>query len=504
VSGAFTVSNTGGTAVTNGSAVVTGGPFVIVSGSAVDVPPGASVDVVVDFTPSTPGAFTNAVIFTAGSFAATNSLTGTAAVAPVADFSATPVEGLLPLTVTFTDASTGSIDDREWMFGDGTTSMTTSPTHTYTNSGVFTVRLKVVGPLGTDTVTKKDLITVVDTNLFVRLAGTYYGLSLGETQTFANSGFVILKIGATGAVNGTFQQGKARSSFAGMFNPLGHAAVTIPRPGQSMLTANLHLDGSGSDQVTGTVTEAGLTATLVADRAVFGKTTPSPLAGHRYTLLLAADTTNTLENVPQGDGFGTVLIKAPGTVQVSGVTGDGQKFKQKVPISKYGTWPLYVPLYGGLGAVFGWVTHSNIVAVSDLDGSLHWSKPSSPADALYPAGFADNIGLVGSEYVRPLPGRNVIAVSDANDNALVTFGLGGLPSIQRNLVTLTAGNVVLSTNLTLKITTSTGLFKGSFRRAENGSRVRFQGAILQKQNFGSGLFLGTNESGFVTFEPASP
>ena len=154
--------------------------------------------------------------------------------------------------------------------------------------------------------------------------------------------------------------------------------------------------------------------------------------------------------------------------------------------------------------MFGWVTHTNIVAVSDLDASLHWSKPEWPADALYPAGFADDIGLVGSEYVRPIPGRNVITVSDANDNALVIFGRGDLPATQGNLVTLTAGNLVLSTNLTLKITKSTGLFKGNFHRADDGSRVRFQGAILQKQNFGSGFFLGTNESGFVTFEPASP
>ena len=76
--------------------------------------------------------------------------------------------------------------------------------------------------------------------------------------------------------------------------------------------------------------------------------------------------------------------------------------------------------------------------------------------------------------------------------------------MQDNRVTLTTGNLVFSTNLTLKITTPTGLFKGKFHRADNGSTVAFQGAILQKQNFGSGFFLGTNESGFVTFEPASP
>ena len=43
--------------------------------------------------------------------------------------------------------------------------------------------------------------------------------------------------------------------------------------------------------------------------------------------------------VPLGDGFGTVLIKAPGSVSLAGYTGDGQKIKQKAFISKFGTWP---------------------------------------------------------------------------------------------------------------------------------------------------------------------
>ncbi len=483
---------------------MTGVPFTVVSGSPFAVAGGGSATVVVQCAPGAAGAFTGTVVFvSANGGGATGTVTATGAFIPVAAFDAAPTVGLLPLAVTFTDESTGTmIIGRQWTFGDGSTSTTASPTHTYTNSGVFTVSLSAIGLGGTDTVTKANFITVVDTNLFVKMAGTYYGLGLSEPATFANSGLVVMKVGTTGAISGTFQQGTVRNSFTGLFDKLGNSTVSIPRLGGSTLTANLHLDGFGSDQVTGTVTEAGLTATLVADRAVFTKTMASPFAGHRYTVLLAADTTNTVESVPQGDGFGAVLIKAPGIVGLSGVTGDGQKFKQTVPISKHGTWPLYVPLYKGLGAVFGWITHSNIVAVSDLDASLHWSKPASAADAFFPAGFADDIGLVGSEYVRPIPGNSVISVNNANNNAVVNFGSGNLPGMQGDHVTLTTGNLVLSTNLTFKITTPTGLFKGKFRRADNGTTVPFQGAILQKQNFGSGFFLGTNESGFVTFEPS--
>ena len=62
-----------------------------------------------------------------------------------ADFSATPLSGQVPLTVQFTDASTGPIVQREWDFNlDGVTdSYATNPTWTYQAPGVYSVRLTV-------------------------------------------------------------------------------------------------------------------------------------------------------------------------------------------------------------------------------------------------------------------------------------------------------------------------------------------------------------------------
>jgi len=75
------------------------------------------------------------------------------------------------------------------------------------------------------------------------------------------------------------------------------------------------------------------------------------------------------------------------------------------------------------------------------------------------------------------------------------FGSGNLPAMQGNRVTLTTGNLVFSTNLTLEDHDANGLVQRQFRRADNGSMVPYQGAILQKQNFGSGYFVGTDETG---------
>jgi len=79
---------------------------------------------------------------------------------PAANFSATPTLGTYPLTVSFTDQSTGIIDTYSWNFGDGTTSYTRNPTHKYNIPGTYTVSLTVTGPGGSDTETKTNYITV--------------------------------------------------------------------------------------------------------------------------------------------------------------------------------------------------------------------------------------------------------------------------------------------------------------------------------------------------------
>jgi PKD repeat protein len=79
---------------------------------------------------------------------------------PVANFSGSPTSGIVPLTVNFTDLSTGSITSWNWTFGDGGTSTAQNPSHQYTSTGTFTVSLTVTGPGGSDGETKNNYITV--------------------------------------------------------------------------------------------------------------------------------------------------------------------------------------------------------------------------------------------------------------------------------------------------------------------------------------------------------
>ena len=81
---------------------------------------------------------------------------------PVADFTGSPTSGCAPLTVDFTDQSTGQVDTWSWNFGDSGTSNEQNPSHTYVLAGDFTVSLSVTGPDGSDTETKTDYISVSD------------------------------------------------------------------------------------------------------------------------------------------------------------------------------------------------------------------------------------------------------------------------------------------------------------------------------------------------------
>ena len=62
-----------------------------------------------------------------------------------------PASGVAPFRVAFTNASTGTIDQYEWQFGDGASSSSESPSHTFEVPGDYTVRLAVSGPGGSDT-----------------------------------------------------------------------------------------------------------------------------------------------------------------------------------------------------------------------------------------------------------------------------------------------------------------------------------------------------------------
>ncbi|MBP6872064.1 MAG: VCBS repeat-containing protein [Bacteroidales bacterium] len=91
---------------------------------------------------------------------------------PLVDFAGNPTYGMPPLTVNFTDLSTDMVDTWEWDFGDGNTSGQQNPTHVYTEGGQYSVRLKITGPGGSDSLVKQNYIEVLFNPPTAEFSGT--------------------------------------------------------------------------------------------------------------------------------------------------------------------------------------------------------------------------------------------------------------------------------------------------------------------------------------------
>lgn len=80
---------------------------------------------------------------------------------PVALFHVNHTSGTAPLTVSFTDDSTGNPDTWIWYFGDGAMQFIRNPTHVYTTPGKYRVRLVVRRSSTRDT---SDIFNLIEVN----------------------------------------------------------------------------------------------------------------------------------------------------------------------------------------------------------------------------------------------------------------------------------------------------------------------------------------------------
>lgn len=81
--------------------------------------------------------------------------------APNAGFTGIPTTGNAPLTVAFTDRSTGYPVSWNWNFGDGQSSVEQNPTHTYWAGGDYTVSLVATNEYGATTAVNDYYIHVI-------------------------------------------------------------------------------------------------------------------------------------------------------------------------------------------------------------------------------------------------------------------------------------------------------------------------------------------------------
>lgn len=262
------------------------------------------------FTPVTPliASFMGGsqVTFASSATAQLNAAPSTPTGAPVANFTATPASGPAPLSVTLTDASTGSPTTWTWDFGDGQSSAARGPhTHVYASEGVYTVRLTVSNAGGTTFTTRT--VTVSAATLAPPVADFTVTPATGAAPLPV--AFADLSTGAPTDWLWTFGDG---------------ATSTSPSPGThtyasaGTFTVTLQVTNSaGTDTATRTVTT---TASCAAPVASF---TVSPTSGRKNSTLF--DVTDTSTNMTTagcnnvwswdfGDGAGSSLTDPPNHV----------------------------------------------------------------------------------------------------------------------------------------------------------------------------------------------
>ncbi|WP_304022339.1 PKD domain-containing protein [Methanospirillum hungatei] len=138
----------------------------------------------------------------------------------IAAFTAQPMTGTPPLTVNFTDHSTGTPKKWRWDFGDGTLSTVQNPTHVYGGIGRYTVTLEVISDNYSSVERKPEIIRVV-----------------GDYPT-GPSGFVMVTSQPSGAevLMGDIYLGTTPAT---LIVPAGSRSLTFQKEGYQKKTVNV-------------------------------------------------------------------------------------------------------------------------------------------------------------------------------------------------------------------------------------------------------------------------
>ena len=101
---------------------------------------------------------------------------------PVASFTPSAISGVSPLTVTFTDTSTGYPTSWNWNFGDGQGSPAENPSHQFASGGTYLVALTATNACGSSVAST----TITVTGLTAAFAGTPTSGAVPLTVTFSD------------------------------------------------------------------------------------------------------------------------------------------------------------------------------------------------------------------------------------------------------------------------------------------------------------------------------
>lgn len=424
----------------------------------------------------------------------------------------------LTLTVTASDNSAGlgviSPLTYQWQkngrnIPGATSASYVDPSATPTDAGTYRVIVSTNG------------LSVTSTQVFVVITNPFTGFI--PTAGFRAEGIVgpdpVLNqdlggkisflVDRFGVASGTLQMGApfgstkpASLKFTGQFNSLGVMTASIARTGLPVLglTLNMNLAGAPADfdfvSTPSALTDGTNTATVLAWNSRWSRTTPATAFAGTYNVGLetnGGDLAATIFGLPQvcqGFGYFTMGIDAgTGTARMAGTLSDGTPFSgtgivwgNTPPVSSV---PLWVPLYGGRGALQGLVNIDSVGVDKPVTADLQWIKPAGLAKVPDPFGFG-LVALTASANSGLYKSANVVFAAPPG-NLSVTFddggwtaGDGGLSAPFTQLFSVVSGRATadLPNPHTVRLTldTRSGQISGTF--VDSGRTVRFQSVIL--------------------------
>jgi hypothetical protein len=333
---------------------------------------------------------------------------------------------------------------------------------------------------------------------FIPASGFYNGLFF-ETNgvRLGSSGAFSASMTARGSYSGTLQMGASKFSVTGVFDPFGAASNNIPRTGTNALTLLMQVDTTDNSRITGTVSDGNWLAGLDAELSAFdAKTNPAPYVGN-YALIFSGAGNPADATQPQGDGYALVSVATSGLVKISkGALADSAAtFSESTKVSQDGFVALYSPLYSRKGQILGWLAFSN--STPNLSGSFSWIKPPNASATFYPNGFNVQSNAVGSK-ISSSPSLNFASgtVTLLGGNYFSTLAITATNTSAKPLIYRGTNNLSLTLD-----SPAPGLFKGSVTDPVSRKKISFTGGILETQQVASGFFLGTNQSGKISFGP---
>lgn len=392
--------------------------------------------------------------------------------------------------------------------------------------------LDINGNLGLATKT----FTYVDPAV-ASLAGTYEAvLASTGTPDLDTTGLVTVTVAATGSFSGSVTISGVKVAFTGVLKSDGVArfkpslaqafdlidrteldtylgAITLAVSEADGLEGALATDATGSTVL---ATFAGKVAPYTSTVLVAGDATAAaylnlPLTGPAtsgsYTVAFpskAQTPTRAEHTYPQGAGYASLKLTNAGAVTLTGSLADGTAYSAAGKLRKDGTVALFTQLYRKGGALGGELAFNPTVATSDVSGTdLLWIRPAVRRARYYPAGWETGVRVnaIGTKYAAP------VSLNFDQGPANLTVGNASLVFTGAQLVTPVTNAVSIdpvtgavklipatTTNYSLGLTTSTGMFSGLFTHPTTGKET-YRGILLNK---------GTNQGGYGYFLTTPP